>query len=375
MPDLLMRFPREGATSRVHVADGALERVGVFTRRVTASRRVALVSDERVAALYAERALGALRRAGIAATLIAVPHGERSKSTATLARLWSAFAALGLGREGAVVALGGGVIGDLGGFAAATWARGVPWVGVPTSLMAQVDSGIGGKTGIDLPEGKNLAGSFHQPAGVLVDPRLLQTLPARERRSGLAEVVKLGMVRDAALFAWVEREASALAAGDARTLARVVARAIRVKAGVVVRDQRERRAGVRSSLNFGHTLGHALEAALGYRRLRHGEAVAIGMCVAADLSVRTARLAPSSGHRLESLIEALGLPRRIPGVRLEPLLLAMRSDKKGAGRAGFGGGSEHVRWVLTPRVGHASVPRLVSGRLVRSALLDAGARA
>jgi 3-dehydroquinate synthase len=366
-------------TSRVRVEDGALSRVGAFVKRVTAARHVALVSDERVAALYGAQALRSLRRAGVAASLIVVPHGERSKSAPTLQRLWTAFADLELGRDGAVVAVGGGVVGDLAGLAAATWTRGVPWVSVPSTVMAQVDSSIGGKTGIDLPHGKNLVGAFHQPAGVLVDPRLLQTLPARERRSGLAEVIKLGMACDAALFAWAERHSEALAAGEPRALAEAVRRSIRVKGAVVMRDEFERLPGVRTSLNFGHTLGHALEAALGFRTLRHGEAVAIGMIAAARLSVSAAGLANASAHRLEALIEAVGLPLRVPELRVGTLLLAMNSDKKrAAGRPALAGGrarKAHVRWVLTPRVGHASVPRLISGRLVRAALLDAGARA
>ena len=203
----LLSFPGARAITRLHVAPGALDRLGRFVRRASGARAVALVSDERVAALYADRSLRSLRKAGVDASLVTIPHGERSKRAATVERLWSAFAALGLGRRDAVVALGGGVVGDLAGFAAASWLRGVAWIGVPSTVIAQVDSAIGGKTGIDLAEGKNLAGAFHQPAGVLVDPLLLQTLPSRERRAGLAEVVKMGMACDRALFAWVERQA------------------------------------------------------------------------------------------------------------------------------------------------------------------------
>jgi 3-dehydroquinate synthetase len=265
-----------------------------------------------------------------------------------------------------VVALGGGVIGDLAGFAAATYLRGVPWVGVPTSLLAQVDSSVGGKTGIDLGAGKNLAGAFHQPAGVLVDPRVLATLPARHRRAGLAEVVKMGMAVDAGLFRFCERHVGALAAGEPAALAEAVRRAIRAKARVVLADERERDGGPRTALNLGHTLGHALEAALGYRRLLHGEAVAVGLRAATALSVRTAGLPVAERARLESLLDALGLPRRMPPLPIARLLAPMARDKKRA-RAG-------VRWVLTPRVGSASVPRLISGHLVRAVLLEAGAR-
>jgi len=256
------------------------------------------------------------------------------------------------------------VVGDLAGFAAATWLRGVPWVAVPTTLLSQVDSSIGGKTAVDLPEGKNLAGAFHQPAGVLIDAETLETLASRQVRAGLAEVVKMGMAVDAALFRWCERERDALAGGLPSALAQAAERAVRAKAGVVRRDERE--AGPRTALNFGHTTGHALEAALGYRKLLHGEAVALGMRVAARLSVSEAGLADRDRARLEALLDRLRLPRRLPPLAVRALLAAMRHDKKRT-RAG-------VRWVLTPRVGFASVPRLISGRLVRAALLAAGAR-
>jgi 3-dehydroquinate synthase len=341
-----------------------LKRAGDFVSETTAARRVLVVSDSRVAPLYAGAALRSLRRAGIAAELAVVPQGERSKSAAVLARLWSRLAEAGIERGDAVVALGGGVVGDLAGFAAATWLRGVPWVAIPTSLLAQVDSSVGGKTAIDLAEGKNLAGAFHQPAGVLVDAETLATLPARHVRAGLAEVVKKGFAVDAALFRWCEHRIEALAARESGALAEAAERAVRAKARVVTRDERE--AGARAALNFGHTTAHALEAALGYRRVIHGEAVAIGMRVAAGLSVPLAGLAERDRLRLERVLDALALPRRLPPVPIERLIAALRLDKKRA--------RGETRWVLTPRVGFASVPRLISGRLVRAALLAAGAR-
>jgi 3-dehydroquinate synthase len=364
---LLLRFPEHPGASRVRIAPGSLAGLGAFVRRTTRASRVALVSDAHVARLYAGRARRSLGRAGVAASLHVVPAGERSKRARRLEWLWEAFARERLPRAGAVVALGGGVVGDLAGFAAATWLRGVPWVGVPTSLLAQVDSSVGGKTGIDLAAGKNLAGAFHQPAGVLVDPDLLATLPRRHRRAGLAEVVKIGMGVDAGLFRYCERHAAALAAGEPRATAEAVRRAIRAKARVVMADEREREGGPRTALNLGHTLGHALEAASGYRGLLHGEAVAIGLRAAAALSVRSAGLAERERARLDALLDAFGLPKRMPPTRLARLLAHLAHDKKRA-RSG-------VRWVLTPRMGSASVPRLISGRLVRTALLDAGARA
>jgi 3-dehydroquinate synthase len=397
MPDRRISYSGARHTTRVRIAPGSLDALGAFVRRVSGARAAALVSDERVAALYAERALRSLRKAGVTATLITIPHGERSKRPRTLEALWGAFDAMGLGRRDAVIALGGGVVGDLAGFAAATWLRGVPWIGVPTTVIAQVDSALGGKTGIDLAGGKNLAGAFHQPLALLVDPRVLATLSPRERRAGLAEVVKMGMACDAPLFRWTERHAAALAAGDLAALAGAVARALAVKARVVRADEREREGGPRTALNFGHTLGHALEAAHGYRGMLHGEAVAIGMRAAAALSVRVMRLKAADHERLERVLDRLGLPARMRGTRLGALVPALRSDKKRAPARGPRGAasprekarhgrgvtprdgewhtmSREVRWVLTPRIGHASVPRLVSGRLLRAVLIEAGAR-
>jgi 3-dehydroquinate synthase len=365
MADLVLRYPASRACSRVRIARGSLDGLGVFVRSATGARRIVVVSDARVARLYGARALRSLRAAGCAADLVRIAPGERSKSPPRLAWLWERCAALGLDRRGAVAALGGGVTGDLAGFLAATYLRGVPWVDVPTSLLAQVDSCVGGKTALNLLGGKNLAGAFHQPAGVLVDPDVLETLSARQRRAGLAEAVKLGLAVDGQLFAWLERHAGRLAAGEPQALAGAVARSIRAKARVVLADEREREGGLRTALNLGHTTGHGLEAVTGYRVLLHGEAVALGLRVATALSVRTAGLPLEDRVRLEVLLDLFGLPWKMPPVPVEQLLQAMRCDKKGSARA--------TRWVLTPRMGHASVPRLVSGRLVRAALLEAGA--
>jgi len=364
--DLVLRFPGPPVVSRVRVRRGSLDRLGAFARSVTGARRAALVTDRRVGRLHGRRALAALARAGVTARLVVVPAGERSKSPARLAALWDAFAGFDLDRQGLVVALGGGVVGDLAGFAAATWLRGVDWIGVPTTVIAQVDSALGGKTGIDLDAGKNLVGAFHQPSGVLVDPDLLATLPARHRRAGLAEVVKTGFAVDAALFRRTERDAAALAAGEPAAIERAVRGALTAKARVVQRDPREREGGGRAALNFGHTLGHAIEAARGYRGVFHGEAVAIGLRAAAALSTRLAGLDSRAARRLERLLDGLGLPRRIPPIRVARLLRAMRQDKKRRGG--------RVRWSLTTRVGHASVPQPIADHVVRSTLIAFGAR-
>jgi len=362
---IVIRYRRASLASHVTIGMGALDRLGAHVR-AAGFRRVAVVSEPNVAALYGARALRSLARAGVDGELVCVPHGERAKAPRHLAALWDAFAALGLGRRDAVVALGGGVVGDLAGFAAATWLRGVEWIGVPTSLLAQVDSSVGGKTAIDLAAGKNLAGAFHQPRLVVVDPVLLATLPPRHLRAGLAEVVKMGVATDRALFGWCERNAALLAAFDTAALADAVRRSIRAKARIVRADEREREGGPRTALNLGHTLAHALEAALGYRRLLHGEAVAIGLRVAVELSVEQGSLPPAEAARVAALMDRLRLSKDMPGVPVARLVGYMRTDKKSR--------NGKIRWVLTPRLGHASVPRLIPGRRVEAALLEAGAR-
>jgi 3-dehydroquinate synthase len=362
--NFFIRYPASTVRSHVHVARGSLDRLGGLARRAVPSARAVVISDARVASLYGARALRSLRRAGFATDLVTVPRGEAAKQPAVLVRLWNRLVTLGVGRRDLLVALGGGSVGDVAGFAAATWLRGVPWAVVPTTLLAQVDSSVGGKTGVDLAMGKNLVGAFHQPALVVADPGTLASLPPRQLRSGLAEVVKMGMAVDAKLFRWVEAHAPSLAAGDPAALAAAVRSSIAAKARVVSGDEREREGGRRTALNFGHTLGHAIEAAHRYRGVTHGEAIAIGMRAAASLSVRLAGLPERDRGRLEALLDRLRLPRRMPATEAALLFAAMRHDKKRAGE---------VRWVLTPHMGHASVPRPIDRRFVLSAMLEVGA--
>lgn len=262
------------------------------------------------------------------------------------------------------MALGGGAVGDLAGFAAATFLRGVPLVILPTTLLAQVDASIGGKNAVNLPEGKNLVGAFHQPALVLADTETLATLPEREFRAGLAEVVKLGAVADAALFRRIEREAARILAREPRVVAGLVALAIRWKARLVADDERDLR-GRRALLNYGHTLGHAIEAACGFRRLLHGEAVAIGIAGAARLAAATGLMAPAGAARQEALLARLGLPTRVPpGVTRRALLRAIRADKKAlAGRPAF---------VLTAKIGSGRLRWLKSTRELNRVLVELG---
>jgi len=356
--------------SHITITPGALTHASRLARAAgIAAGPCAVVSDTRVFRLYGAAFVRALARSGfVVRARCLVPPGERSKSLARAEGLYTAFARAGLDRGSAVFALGGGVVGDLAGFAAATWLRGVPLVMVPTTVLAQVDSSVGGKVGVDLPQGKNLVGAFHQPRAVVIDPRVLRTLPARQVRAGLVEAVKVGLAVDAPLFRMIERDVRVLtAAGPAgeRARVRVIARAVEAKARIV--DQDERDGGRRQLLNYGHTVGHALEALGGYRRWLHGEAVALGMDVAARLSVGTRRLAPAVAERQAAVLRGLGLPapaRALAGVSARKVFDAMQLDKKR--EAG------ETRFVLTEGVGIASFGQPVTRSEVIAALQDAG---
>jgi 3-dehydroquinate synthase len=307
---------------------------------------VALVHDVALAGSHAAAAREALRSAGYRVAGIPVPTGEASKSIAGIAALWAALAAAGLDRSALVVAVGGGVVGDLAGFAAATFLRGVRLVQVPTTLLAQVDSSVGGKTGIDLPAGKNLVGAFHQPRLVAADLATLATLPAAELRSGLAEVVKYGMIAEPALLDYLEANHRAVLRHEPEMLAHLVERSCAIKAAVVGEDERE--AGRRAILNYGHTVGHAIEAVAGYGAYRHGEAVAIGMAAAGWLSVRHHGLPEADRRRVEALLRALELPVRLRApLPAEALLEAMLHDKKAA--------AGELRFVLAAAPGRVEV--------------------
>ncbi|HOL18585.1 MAG TPA: 3-dehydroquinate synthase [Bacillota bacterium] len=318
-----------GQSYQVMIREGILDELGPLASSLFDIRRALLVSDTRVYRLFGERCLRSLRESGWQAAVSLVRPGERSKSLATAGRLYSEALAAGLDRQCPVIALGGGVVGDLAGFVAATYLRGIPFIQVPTTLLAQVDSSVGGKTGVNHPRGKNLIGAFHQPSLVLSDPASLGTLPRRQLRSGAAEVIKTAIISDEAFFAWLEKNLPGLLHGDTAVQAEAVARSVRFKAEVVQGDERE--SGSRRLLNFGHTIGHALEAATGYRHFLHGEAVLIGMAAATELSRLQGRLDRDSARRIQALLCRVGL-RPIPaGITPEILLEKMRYDKKRRG--------------------------------------------
>jgi 3-dehydroquinate synthase len=345
----------------IHVAAGLLEAVGPTVRAAGAGRAV-VIADAAVAATHAATVEDSLRAAGVSTAGLTVPSGEASKSIAGAGRLWDALAALAVDRQTHLVAVGGGVVGDLAGFAAATFGRGLAVWQVPTTVVAQVDSAIGGKTGINLTAGKNLVGAFWQPRGVFADVATLATLPDREFVSGFAEVVKYGMILDAAFFTWLEANAAALLARDPAALVHAIERSAALKAGVVERDEREL-TGLRAVLNYGHTFAHAYETAAGYGTLLHGEAVSIGMARAARLARSLGRIADDVVQRQDAVLASLGLPIACSpgsGPAADELLTIMRRDKKAVGG--------RLRFVLPERIGRVELVDDVPDVLVREAL-------
>ncbi len=320
--------------------------------------KVAIVTNTTVAALYLEPLAGALGVRGVDVISIVLEDGERYKDWATLNRIYDALLERRCDRKTTLIALGGGVVGDLAGFAAATFMRGIPFIQVPTTLLAQVDSSIGGKTGINHPLGKNMIGAFYQPRLVLADTAVLETLPPRELSAGMAEVIKHGLIRDGAFFAWLEQNMEKLLACDREALAHAVRRCCEIKAAVVAEDERE--TGVRALLNFGHTFGHAIESGLGYGKWLHGEAVAAGMVMAADLSRRTGLIAEAEVERIIALLKRAKLPTAPPGIAPERLLELMRVDKKAEGGK--------LRFVLLHAIGAASVRADLTAAALQQAL-------
>ena len=329
-------------TYRVLVARGALAEVGRLATSTTRAHRYAIVADTNVAPLYASRVRGALGEGRT--KLFTIPPGEEQKTRATWASLTDAMLADGFGRDSAIIALGGGVIGDLAGFVAATYMRGIPFLQLPTTLLAMIDASIGGKTGVDTAAGKNLVGAFHHPAAVIADPDLLRTVPADHLRAGLAEAIKHGVIADASYFDEVVGVAPEIISGSrasSTALERVVVRSIGIKADVVRRDERE--GGLRKTLNFGHTIGHAIELRSDYKML-HGEAVAVGMVLESRVAERLGVAEPGTSERVRAAIERTGLPASRP-VDQSPddILSATRGDKKA--RSGV------VEYALPARIG------------------------
>ena len=330
-------------------------------RDAVRGKHVLIVSDENVAPLYAAGVRRLLQRgdSNLQTAMLALPVGEAHKNLGAVSKIFDALAQLGATRDACVLALGGGVVGDIAGFAAACWMRGIDFVQMPTTLLAMVDSSAGGKTGVDHSAGKNLIGAFHQPRAVIADLDTLSTLPERELRAGFAEVIKTACIGDAGFFDWLDANADALLARDATALTHAIATCCRFKAGVVARDECE--SGERALLNFGHTFGHAIETEAGYGNLLHGEAVAIGMVLAARLSAQLGMSSDADTRRLRDVLHKFGLPTDLsPNLKPDALLAHMRLDKKN--RAGS------LRLILWRGIGQAELVEGVSEADVRSAL-------
>lgn len=344
----------------IEIGTGLLARVGRECARLALSRRCTIISDRNVAPRYSKAVQDALAEAGFAATLVTIPAGETAKSLRTLESCYDQLAAQRLERKSFIVALGGGVVGDLAGFVAATYLRGLPFVQVPTTLLAQVDSSVGGKVGLNLKAGKNLVGAFHQPRLVLCDLDTLASLPMREYRAGLAEVIKYGIIYDARLFEHLERDLPKLLRRDPRALAAVVARCCEIKADVVRQDETE--SGLRAILNFGHTIGHALETTSHYGKYLHGEAIAIGQVATAKLSAQLLGLPQHDVQRIERLFQDAGLPThvKLSAPQRQKILTAMSLDKKVSDGV--------IKFVLARRIGAVEFGQLVPTDLLAGAI-------
>ena len=351
----------------VQIGEGLIETAGARVLPLLTQRRVAIVTDANVAEVHLEPFRAALEAAGIRSTALVLPAGEATKGWAEFSRCVEWLLAEQVERRDVVVALGGGVIGDLVGFAAAVLRRGVRFVQVPTTLLAQVDSSVGGKTGINTPQGKNLVGAFHQPSLVLADTGVLSTLPERDFLAGYGEVVKYGLLGDAAFFDWLEANGPAMAAGDGAARIRAVTRSVEMKAGIVARDETEQ--GERALLNLGHTFCHALEAATGYSdRLLHGEGVAIGCALAFELSARLGLCSQEDPVRVRAHLAAMGMKRdlsEIPGglPDADTLIALMGQDKKVL--------DGKLRFVLARGIGEAFVTDAVPREVLQGVLDDA----
>ncbi len=352
-----VQVPLGDRSYAIKVGGGLLSRLGLVCARLRLGPRCAVITDSNVGKHFAKAALKSLAASGFEAVLITVPAGEKSKCLAVVEDCHDQLAAQRLERKSFIVALGGGVVGDLAGFVAATYLRGIPFVQVPTTLLAQVDSSVGGKTGVNLKAGKNLVGAFYQPQLVLCDLDTLKTLPKREYVSGLAEVVKYGVICDPILFAQLERSLPKLLQRDVPTLRSVVARCCEIKADVVGQDETE--SGLRAILNFGHTIGHAIENSSGYGKFLHGEAVSIGQVAAARLSQKILGLPSGDAGRIEKLFVQAGLPVKIKldAARRKKLFAAMKLDKKVSGG--------EIKFVLAKKIG-----QVVWGQKVPSGMID-----
>jgi 3-dehydroquinate synthase len=345
----------------IHICNDLIDQSELFSTCKKATS-VYIVTNTTVAPLYAERLTKTLERLGKPVKTIILPDGESYKDWKNLQLIFDDLLKFGADRQAMLVALGGGVIGDMTGFAAASFMRGIRFIQVPTTLLAQVDSSVGGKTGINHPLGKNMIGAFHQPAAVIADLNTLKTLPARELSAGLAEVVKHGAIADAEFLTWIEAHAQALLSCDTTAMAHAVLRSCEIKSAVVSADERE--GGIRATLNFGHTFGHAIEAGMGYGAWLHGEAVACGMVMGADLSRRLNFITQNEVNRLTKIIQSMNLPTNPPKLGSQRYMELMQVDKKTE--------DGQIRYVVLEKIGKAQIKSVPNAQVIET-LITTGA--
>ncbi|NDD65141.1 MAG: 3-dehydroquinate synthase [Acidobacteria bacterium] len=358
----VVRVPLGDRSYDIVIAAGILDRIGELTRQALGGKveRVVVISNPLVDGHYGRRITKSLRAAGFRPLSLLIGDGERAKSLRTAERVWDFLISHRIERSEGLIALGGGVVGDLAGFVAATYQRGMPFVQVPTTLLAQIDSSVGGKTAVNRPLGKNLVGAFHQPAGVIIDPLVLRTLPPREFSAGMYEALKYGIIRDREFAAFLDGSLDQIRQLAPAPLTRLIARCCEIKAEVVAADERE--GGLRRILNYGHTVGHALEAVTRYRRLRHGEAVGYGMICAANLAAAFGLLAASEAELIRERIDAIGRRPAISDLDVAAILAAMAHDKKVAhGRLPF---------ILPTSIGEVVVRDDLPPSLIRGTVRD-----
>ena len=340
----------------IYIGTNLLEQPALFEPHLKSSTTVFIVSNTTVAPLYAKTLMNTLSQLGKTVRLLELPDGESFKDWQHLQLIFDELLAHGADRQSMIVALGGGVVGDMAGFGAASFMRGIRFIQVPTTLLAQVDSSVGGKTGINHPLGKNMIGAFHQPAAVIADLNTLRTLPPRELSAGLAEVIKHGAIADADFLDWIEANTDALLACDTNAMAHAVLRSCEIKSAVVSADERE--GGIRATLNFGHTFGHAIESGLGYGEWLHGEAVGCGMVMAADLSARLGQIGQADAQRLKRIIASMHLPIAPPKLGSQRFMELMQVDKKT--EAG------QIRYITLGSIGAARIQQVPDATVIET---------
>lgn len=349
----------------ISVAPGNLDRLGSLMSSLKLGKKALLVSNPEILAHYGQRAIASLENAGFQVSSVVLPAGEQYKTLSTVQSIYNSALEHRLERSSTMIALGGGVIGDMTGFAAATWLRGINVIQVPTSLLAMVDASIGGKTGVNHPQGKNLIGAFHQPRLVVIDPEVLTTLPAREFRAGMAEVIKYGVIWDKQLFERLEEADNLHSIDDlsGELLTEIIVRSCQSKADVVSKDEKE--SGLRAILNYGHTIGHGVESLTGYLELVHGEAVAIGMVAAGKIAVKMQLWGDDSDRRQELLIKKAGLPVHLPqGLKIDEIIDILQTDKKVK--------DGQVRFILPREIGTVTISDRVPSQTIADVLATMG---